>query len=82
MQSHAPTSTSLFGMYAYDKVSKVHKSRMHGSKAKGIGCDDYIVHCKLDQCPSSLKKVHSNPKKIGSHRVFSIKMKFVSSYLC
>jgi len=82
MQLHAPTSTSLLGTYAYDKISRVHKSCMHGLEARGISCDDSVAHYKLDQCPSYLKKMHSNPKKISSHRVFSIKMKYVSSYFC
>jgi hypothetical protein len=55
---------------------------MHWSKARGIDCDGFVMHNKLDQCLSFFFKMHSNPKKIGSHRVFSIKNKHVSNYLC
>jgi len=42
-------------------------------ESQGIGCDDFVTHDKLDQCPSSLNKVHLNLEKIGSHRVFTSK---------
>jgi hypothetical protein len=47
MQSHVPTSASLLGMYAYDKASRVHKSCMHGSEARGIDYNCFVVHTKL-----------------------------------
>jgi hypothetical protein len=41
MQSHALASTSLPKMYASDEVTKVHVLGMHGSKAKGIDCNNF-----------------------------------------
>jgi hypothetical protein len=45
---------------------------MHGLKVRELVAM-ILLHTKLDQCPSSLNKVHSNLEKIGSHRVFTSK---------
>jgi hypothetical protein len=65
-------ATSLPTTYASNEVSRVHVSGMHGSKANRIDGDDFVAHYEL-KCPSSLKKVHSNLKKIGSHRILKSK---------